>query len=49
MNFARGRYEAAFDQYLEALNQELCEKAQKRLTSMVVEGLLSPEQLEKLF
>ena len=49
MNFARGRYEAAFDQYLEALTQELCEKAQKRLTSMVVEGLLSPEQLEKLF
>ncbi|CAM8640420.1 MAG: tetratricopeptide repeat protein [Burkholderiales bacterium] len=48
-NFARGRYDAAFDQYFEAFTQEFCEVAQKRLTNMTVEGLLSPEQLEKLF
>jgi len=48
-NRARGRYDSAFDQYFEAFTQELCEEAQKRLTSMTLEGLLKPDQIERLF
>jgi TPR repeat protein len=48
-NLARGRYDSAFDQYFEAFTQELCEEAQKRLTSMTLEGLLKPDQIERLF
>ena len=48
-NLALGRYDSAFDQYFEAFTQELCEEAQKRLTSMTLEGLLKPDQIERLF
>ena len=48
-NLERGRYEVAFDIFMDLAQYELNEEAQYALVKMCFDGHMDPEQIEKLF